>query len=57
MGAVRYLTVNSGGGILDPTILCTKTGPSVVDVLQEKHPTTREPSNVALTLYASVPPF
>ena len=44
--AVRTLTSRSGGGVCQPDDLCSKSGRSVWQVLQEKHPALRDPTLV-----------
>ena len=41
--AVRRVQSMGGGGVLGPQDSCTKSGRPVLEVLQEKHPDTREP--------------
>ncbi len=40
---VRFATNRSGGGVLLPQDLCTKTGRPVMEVLRSQHPDTRIP--------------
>jgi hypothetical protein len=44
--AVRTLTSRSGGGVCQPDDLCSKSGRSVWQVLQEKHPALCDPTLV-----------
>ncbi len=45
--AVRQATGKAGGGVLQPTETCTKTGKSVMEVLREKHPKMLDPQLTA----------
>ena len=59
--AVRTLTNRNGSGVLLPTDTCSKTGETVLTVLQQKHPALRDPPSVqqehgAFEPYDSVPP-
>jgi len=60
--AVRTLTHRSGGGVMMPDDLCTKTGRPVAEVMQDKHPAGRDPgqeigrSDTAFEPYEEGPP-
>ena len=54
---MRYLTEREKGGVLLPDDICSKTGLRVADVLDSKHPNTREPEPDALHQYESLPEF
>jgi hypothetical protein len=56
-GAVRYLTVRSKGGVLLPTDMDEKTGNSVIEVLESKHPDARIPDFSKLKKYSTTPDF
>jgi hypothetical protein len=56
-GAVRYITNREMGGVLLPDDKCSKTGMSVSDVLDSKHPMARVPDAAALPHYEELPEF
>ena len=41
--AVRQLTDRSGGGVLQPDDVCTKSGEPIIEVLRAKHPPLQDP--------------
>jgi hypothetical protein len=56
-GAVRYLTDREQGGILLPDDIDEKTGDSVKEVLESKHPHARMPDVTSLPTYINTPDF
>ncbi len=55
--AVRWLTDREKGGVLLPDDVDEKTGESVIDVLQSKHPDAQVPDAAELEDYETVPNF
>ena len=54
--AVRWITKQDTGGVLQPGDRCTKTGDRVMEVLRAKHPEARTPTAVSLESYPDRPP-
>ena len=54
--AVRWITEQEKGGVLQPEGHCTKTGDRVFEVLHTKHPDARPPSAACLDAYLGPPP-
>ena len=54
--AVRWITEQETGGVLQPGDRCTKTGDRVMEVLRTKHPEARTPTSASLDLYPGRPP-
>ncbi len=57
---VRFVMACDGGGVMLPQDTCTKTGRSVMEVLQSQHPDTRipnlgDPDCIAFEHYNEVP--
>ena len=55
--AVRYLTDRSKGGVRLPNNTDKKTGDSVVQVLESKHPDEKTPDHSLLKEYPTTPDF
>ncbi len=55
--AVRYLTERDGGEIMLPDEIDAKTGDTVLDVLQSKHPDMRVPDIALMEEYDTLPDF
>jgi hypothetical protein len=55
--AVRYLTEREKGGIMLPDEIDEKTGDTVLEVLQSKHPESRVPDISLMEEYDSLPDF
>ena len=53
--AVRYITEREMGGVLLPDYRDEKTGDTVLDVLQSKHPDARVPDTSVMEEYATLP--
>ena len=54
--AVRWITEQDTGGILQPGERCTKTGDRVLEVICTKHPEARTPTAASLDSYTGRPP-
>ena len=54
--AVRWITEQETGGVLQPGDRCEKTGDWVLEVLRAKHPESRTPTAASLTTYTGCPP-
>jgi hypothetical protein len=56
-GAVRYLTEREKGGILLPDDIDEKSGNTISEVLESKHPDARTPDANSLPKYSNTPDF
>ena len=56
-GAVKYMTETEKGGVLMPDDIDEKTGNSVAQTLESKHPDARIPETSSLFDYPSTPDF
>ena len=54
--AVRWITEQETGGVLQPGNRCEKTGDQVLEVLRAKHPEAQTPTAACLTSYTGCPP-
>ena len=54
--AVRWITEQEKGGVLQPEVHCTKTGDRVLEVLHAKHLDAQPPSAACLDAYPGPPP-
>jgi hypothetical protein len=56
-GAVKHLTESEKGGVLMPDQIYDKTGLTIKEVLQSKHPSATTPHHSTLHPYDEVPAF